>query len=359
MNEQIVSYLKELETQRRIEGKSFSALAYKKATQIISSYDHEITSGKMVNNIPGIGAKIKTMIIEIIETSGLKAVDNKPKEKMEVLKLFNSIWGVGPAFATKWYEKGYRSIKELEADPDLNDKQRLGIKYYDDLKQPIQRREIQLIGEKIKLCLGILDMDFRVELCGSFRRGCKTSGDIDCLITHETKQITSDLFPEIIQDLQRRKLLLEDTFMTGKNTYMGFIQLNQRTPVRHIDIKIVSKAHWSSTLLHFTGPADFNIHMSTLAKQNGGHLNEKGLYIGSRHITMEKDIFRELNLPYLEPEERQNWRQHISQQARPNRIKPVRIRKKKNIYPTTVRVCKPENFNELIRDIDNYFANKT
>lgn len=42
----------------------------------------------------------------------------------------------------KLYEKGYRSLPDLEKEDSLTNSQRLGVKYFDDIRARIPREEV-------------------------------------------------------------------------------------------------------------------------------------------------------------------------------------------------------------------------
>ena len=51
--------------------------------------------------------------------------------------MFGEVWGIGPATALKLYEKGHRTLDDLKDETSLTNAQRLGLKYFDDIKQRI------------------------------------------------------------------------------------------------------------------------------------------------------------------------------------------------------------------------------
>lgn len=61
---------------------------------------------------------------------------------MRTISLFGEVWGIGPTTALKLYEKGYRTLDELKKEESLTHAQRLGLRYFDDIKQRIPRDEV-------------------------------------------------------------------------------------------------------------------------------------------------------------------------------------------------------------------------
>ena len=64
--------------------------------------------------------------------------------KVRSVTLFGEVWGIGPATALKLYEKGHRMLDDLRNEDSLTTSQRLGLKYFDDIKKRIPRNEVQL-----------------------------------------------------------------------------------------------------------------------------------------------------------------------------------------------------------------------
>ena len=62
--------------------------------------------------------------------------------QIRTLILFSSIWGVGPATAQRFYEKGHRNLNDLRDESLLTASQRVGLQFYDDLNVKIPRHEV-------------------------------------------------------------------------------------------------------------------------------------------------------------------------------------------------------------------------
>ena len=57
--------------------------------------------------------------------------------------MFVEVWGIGPATALKIYEKGHRTLEDLKNEDSLTHSQKLGLKYFDDIKTRIPRHEVR------------------------------------------------------------------------------------------------------------------------------------------------------------------------------------------------------------------------
>ena len=159
-----------------------------------------------------------------------------------------------------------------------------------------------------------------IVLCGSYRRGKPTCGDMDILITRKDHGGIDGILSSLITSLKEIGLLKE-TFTNLKTShdnyvFMGMMQLKESFPNRRVDIKVYKRECFAFALLYFTGSAYFNRSMRLLANKLGFSLSDQGLEkvnrIKSEKISIgeniecnaEKDIFKALGLSYKTPSER-------------------------------------------------------
>ena len=67
---------------------------------------------------------------------------------------------------------------------NLNRQQQIGLKYYDEFLDRMPRSEAEEIGNVVKQTAHDIDPALQCEICGSFRRGKSTCGDVDVLVSH-------------------------------------------------------------------------------------------------------------------------------------------------------------------------------
>ena len=83
-------------------------------------------------------------------------------------------------------QAGIKSLDDLRNHQDqLSSAQKIGLKYFEDFEKRIPRQEIKQVDRRIRDVMAKLDPGYIVTVCGSYRRGAMTSGDIDVLVTHK------------------------------------------------------------------------------------------------------------------------------------------------------------------------------
>ena len=67
---------------------------------------------------------------------------------------------------------------------NLNRQQQIGLKYYHEFLDRMPRSEAEEIGNVVKQAAHDIDPALQCVICGSFRRGKSTCGDVDVLVSH-------------------------------------------------------------------------------------------------------------------------------------------------------------------------------
>lgn len=301
-NSQIAKNLKNIGNKYKANGDQWRSRSYYKAANLIKSHPDPITSKSQAMKIKGIGNSVATTIADLLNTGTTDRLEKSEKEK--VIELFCSVWGIGPSKALTLYNKGHRSLDDLNninrESKDLTHDQHLGLQYYDDILKRIPRREIIKFD---KICKRLFkNSTIKYMICGSYRRNEKNSGDIDLLITSKICDQTGGLirkFTDKISDY------LIDTLALGDKKYMGLCMINKIA--RRIDIRAIERPSWAYGTLYFTGSAQYNVHMRNVAIRMGLSLSEYCLEDNKGNKIMnttEEDIFETLRLDYLEPNQR-------------------------------------------------------
>lgn len=282
------------------------------ALKIIKKYPKVITNGEDLGSIKGIGKGTIDRINEILRTGKLSEIkmDKMKSKYLKSVEELETVFGIGRSTAYDLVvNKGISSVEELKdavkkGKIDVSDQIMMGLKYHGVFLENIPRVEMDMINSYL---VGIgHDLELKIVLCGSYRRGKVTSNDIDVLLSHNDELMLHNF----IKVLKKDKFIIDDlTHLNYKQKYMGFCKYLDH-PVRRIDIRIVNPKSFYTAMLYFTGSGEFNVKMRELAGHLGYLLNEYGLYklSGEKKVLInvksERDIFDVLGMEYLEPNER-------------------------------------------------------
>ena len=309
MNEDIIQILEDMISILTTQGEHFRAGRYKIAQETVMSVSEDITDVNELKGKKGIGPSILKKLQEFQDTGKIEFIETERKNPAITL---TNVYGVGYKGATKLVEQGITTIDKLKEQQDtvLNDTQKKGLKYYDDIMKRIPRSEIEEY-------VGILQQSFdevknpgsNFEIVGSYRRGKADSGDIDVIITD--KDGDNSVFGKFLDVLIKKELLLE-MLSRGKVKSLTIGRLPGK-PARRLDFLYSPPDEYAFAVLYFTGSKAFNTFMRRRALEIGYTLNEHGIYkmtSGKKgnKVDMafpdEKSIFDFLSMEYREPEER-------------------------------------------------------
>ena len=315
-NEKIIKVLREQVNEYKIDkSMRWKTQALYKAINIISEYNSNITSGdEAVKNITGIGKGIGKRIDEILKTGTLSELGKK-KLYLHQLNELKTITGVGDTRAKKWIKEGIISVDDVRkaiTNDKTNSTQHIdiGLIYYDDFKQRIPRKEVTAMATVIKKTLNTIDTNLIFDVCGSYRRGKDTCGDIDILISNPTmKRIASKKYlSKVVTKLTSIGFIIDSLTDKGEKKYMGVCKLSDSLPARRIDIRVFDIGSYYAAMLYFTGSKNFNVIVRQKALDIGFSLNEYGLTNTETkkkvELKSEEELFKLLNIPYLKPTER-------------------------------------------------------
>ena len=233
---------------------------------------------------------------------------------MSLLDIFTKIYGVGPKTAQKFINSGISSLEELDTKKDelLNDKQKLGLKYYEDINKRIPREEIDSYNAAFseyfrEAKTSTNQHDALYEIVGSYRRNAKDSGDIDVIITNPGND--KAVFQKFIELLTNAEIILHKLTDGDKQIKLLVICRLPGKPARRVDFMYSPYNEYPFAILYFTGSKDFNTAMRHHALSQGYTMNEHRIEnVSSKEavttIKTEKDIFKFLSLKYIEPKDR-------------------------------------------------------
>ena len=324
-NEEFIELMEKLNNIMLKQGEPFRARAYQKAQETIMSYPEDIITTSQLQGKPGIGSTIMDKLDEYVKTGTLRVLE---REKTNPINILGDIYGVGPKKSKELVDAGITTIDELRTRQDelLNDVQKVGLKYYEQIQKRIPRSEIEeyekmfkanfdkVIHVNTNVNTNIVDAKF--EIVGSYRRGATESGDIDVIITGATGAV----YKAFIDQLLKAGIILE-VLSRGSSKTLVIAKLKvpgqTNSVARRVDFLYAPPDEFAFAILYFTGSKIFNTVMRQYSLDKGYTFNEHGIYklenkkkgekVDKSFVT-EKDIFDFLGLQFKTPMERRDGR---------------------------------------------------
>ncbi|XP_065860970.1 DNA polymerase lambda isoform X2 [Euphorbia lathyris] len=311
----------------RALGDDRRSFSYYKAIPVIEKVPFKIESAEQVKDLPGIGKSLQDHIQEIVTTGKLSKLEHfEADEKVRTISLFGEVWGIGPATALKLYDKGHRTLDDLKSEESLTQSQKLGLKYFDDIKTRIPRNEVQEMEQLLQRAGEELLPGVVIVCGGSYRRGKSSCGDMDVVITHPDGKSHKGFLSRYVKRLKDMKFLREDLVFSvhseqgtnsGVDTYFGLCTYPGQELRRRIDFKVYPRDIHAFGLIAWTGNDVLNRRLRLLAESKGFRLDDTGLFPATRassgkqarasvslKFDTEKEVFDFLGFPWLEPHER-------------------------------------------------------
>jgi len=307
MNEKYIDLMERLSDIMLKQGEPFRARAYQKAQETIMAFPNDIKSPSQLKGMQGIGSTIMEKLEEYTKTGTLKVLE---REKNNPVNILSEVYGIGPKKAKELVDAGITTIEELRENQHLlNDIQKVGLQYYEDILKRIPRSEIddyKTIFEKTFEKVSTPNSHF--EIVGSYRRGAQSSGDIDVIITSDNNKVFTNFINTLIANG-----VITNVLSNGPTKCLVIAKIPSSDAYRRVDFLYSSQYEYPFSVLYFTGSKIFNTVMRHQALSMGLTMNEHGLYkmIGKTkgekvaHVFRdERDIFDYLNMEYKQPHER-------------------------------------------------------
>ena len=326
-------------------------------------------------------SSIYCTLCEFLQTGMSKrAYDAQNNPELAADRDLLRIWGAGKKKVDELRSRGINSIEECRdfvekekksweakgrTEPFqsgiLSQRQLIGLEFADEFNKRIPRDEVaEIEATVVRVVRGLPGGEHaQARAVGSYRRGARSCGDVDILISMNEKCGNDGtelplLVPLLVWTLMKSGFMTH--MLTGfesgwqkipasdeeTSSFMGVCKLPGYNIHRRIDIKQYPRSEFPFALLYFTGSGHFNRSMRSYVGHHGHHrikgwegppghtfthgrnsfsLNDKGLYEVYRkwagapehsgtplnlmpHCRTEKDIFTMLNLPWKEPFER-------------------------------------------------------
>jgi DNA polymerase (family X) len=301
----------------------FKTVAYHRAADAIGRSPVDLVAAYRGGNPPktqGVGGAISDKIAELVSTGQMRFYDRLRAEIPPSLIGLLRIPGLGPKTVRLVYEElGIETIEDLRQAAESGTLRTLkgvsartegqilaGIAALESrpTRLLIQRAE-EIVEGLVKALEGVAGLH-RVIPAGSFRRRRETIGDLDLLAETADSAALMERFTGLGA--------VESVINRGG--HKAAVQL-LRGP--QVDLMLMPPGEAGTYLIHFTGSKEHNVKLRAIARDRGWSLSEKGfLRIDEtgepltgdaaelRTFATEEDAYGFLDLPFIEPELRED-----------------------------------------------------
>ncbi|MDE3098423.1 MAG: DNA polymerase/3'-5' exonuclease PolX [Verrucomicrobiota bacterium] len=333
-----------LETGRLLELKGenpFKTRAYANAARAVENLNEPlekvVAEGRLAD-IKGIGESIAKKISELEATGKLAYFEHLKASIPSGLAAMLEIPGMGPKKIRTLHEKlGIDTVEKLEAackSGEVAAVAGFGKKTAQNIRAGIERRRTyasrHLISDGLRVSEPMLERlrqhpdVIRCSAAGSLRRHREIIGDIDLLASSKKPGTVIEFFvsqPGVVT-------------VTAKGGTKASVILEGGI---QSDLRVVSDREYPFALMYFTGNKEHNIVMRQRAIARGLRLNEYGLFKSKEETRdpkrlvpcdSEEEIFQKLDLPFIEPELREDMGEFAAAEkdALPRLIEWTRLR---------------------------------
>jgi DNA polymerase (family X) len=291
----------------------FRVRAYRNAARTVDSLSQSLADlvarGEDLSELAGIGQDLAGKIKEIVDTGALKLLAElqarTPPELAEMMK----IAGLGAKRVHLLHEqlgiKTAQDLKEAALTGKIKELKGFGEKIENQIKEGLsditteeKRFKLATVEPVAQSLLGYLKGAPGVKeaiVAGSYRRRKETVGDLDILVTCGHSNAVMEAFVNY-EDVA--KVLAQGDTKSSVVLRSGL----------QVDLRVVPEESYGAALHYFTGSKAHNIAIRQLGVKKGLKINEYGVFAGENRVAgkTEAEVFEMADLPYIEPELREN-----------------------------------------------------
>uniref|UniRef100_A0A8C5CU96 DNA nucleotidylexotransferase n=1 Tax=Gadus morhua TaxID=8049 RepID=A0A8C5CU96_GADMO len=309
-------------------------LAFRRAASVLKSVPWPVERLGAATRLPCLGEHTRAVMEEILQCGRSFEVEKiLCNDRYQRLKLFTSVFGVGPKTAEKWHRGGLRTLNDALEDPgvELNSMQKAGFRHHGDISRAVSRAEALALGEILhQAALGISAHAVLV-LTGGFRRydrswfsgsrlgdqapspGSDGLKGILLYCDHHPSTFDINNLPgvsfEAMDHFAKSFLILrlEDRQVEGGVQRPEGQHDGRSWRAVRVDVVAPPMERYAFTLLGWTGSRQFERDLRRFArKEKRMLLDNHGLWDKTKKEFLpaerEEDIFAHLGLEYLEPQ---------------------------------------------------------
>ena len=287
--------------------------AYQRAAQLVRALpgelEEKLAAGFDPDTLPGIGADLAGKIRDLATTGTSRELEKLRLKVPAGLRDLLKVPNVGAHRARALYDAlqirdlpGLRAALESHRVRDVHGfgpaSERQLLNALARLVPQAGRRRRDLVAAdvgRIHDHLAALPGVSRVEIAGSYRRGCETVGDLDFVVCADAPL-----------DINRALAGFADTASSlAAGPTRSSVLLRSGLQV---DVRVVPAESFGAALYYFTGSKAHNVHLRRMSLARGLKINEYGVFRGARRIAgdTEASVFHSVGLPFIAPELRED-----------------------------------------------------
>jgi DNA polymerase IV len=241
VNHRFISELFKIKESRILTLDQIGVRAYSSSIASLSAYPYLLQSPLEVIRLPGCDERIASHFSEYQSSAETESERYLPvarkldqDENLQCLKIFYNIWGCGADTARKMYfTYGWKDIDDVVQFGwnTLNRAQQIGVKYYDEFKVPIPRKEVEDIADiarqHARRARGIKRHqwdtadDIVAVIVGGYRRGKEQCGDVDVIFSHRSEDVTRNLVVDVVSKLEESGYITHTLTLNTSTTKRG------------------------------------------------------------------------------------------------------------------------------------------
>jgi len=293
-------------------GNPFRVRAYRRAAQTVRGQSKElwedVSAGRALKHLPGIGADLAGKIVEIVTTRTcalltqlrgrvapgqveLLRLPGLGPRRVRELKLRHRI--TTPAQLRAAIAAG-RAVGVPGAKTATGGRLAAALEHRGAPQRMLRSVAAPIASALVERLKGVTGVEQAI-VGGSFRRGRETVGDLDLLVS------STDAAPAVAAFCTFDEV--SDVVARGR-TKAAVVLANGLA----VDLRVVPPEGFGAALHYFTGNKSHNIRIRQLARRAGLKLNEYGLFRGARRVggRTEEEVFAAVGLPWIPPELRED-----------------------------------------------------
>jgi DNA polymerase (family 10) len=296
----------------------FKVRAYRTGAEVVESFSGDImklAAENQLAGIKGLGEALRDKLHEMATTGRLEFYEKLKAEFPDTIFELFDVQGLGPKkIAALHAELGVSSIADLRRACESGEAAKLSgfaAKTVEKILESIAFREqhasefkldqVHALVQQILEALREHPNVSQAEICGSFRRGKETVHDLDFLVSTKQPEKVIEYFVTLPQVVD---VIAQGATKASIHATHGI----------QCDLRAVASKEFPFALMYFTGSKEHNVAIRQRALNRGWSLNEYAFTEVPDHadapvippVHDEADIYRALDLDFIEPELREN-----------------------------------------------------